>query len=127
MAAVKTIASYSHLPPATEETPDPRPGNYYASAVDTGRPYVLVSGPYADHATALGFVSRARSLVEKHDPRAVWYRFGTCRLPEDSDGRPALQKWGYTLELQPVLETVAEIAKIAGIKTPRKSRTKKAT
>ena len=60
---------------------DTRPGEYYVSVVDGGRS-ALVLGPFTnDHAGAIAMVEQARIKAEGLDPRAVWYSFGTCRLP----------------------------------------------
>ena len=64
------------------ETPDPRPGFYYVSAIDGPRA-ARVQGPFQTHAEALARVDAARSRAEKLDPRACWYAFGTCRSETD--------------------------------------------
>jgi len=65
-----------------EQTPDPRPGNYYVSVVD-GQRSALLAGPWPTHAAALGAVDVVRNLACELDPRAHWYAFGTARLPDD--------------------------------------------
>jgi hypothetical protein len=61
---------------------DPRPGCYYVSVVD-GKRHALLAGPFGEHTTALDAVPDTRELAEQMDPRASWYAFGTCRLPDD--------------------------------------------
>lgn len=72
---------------AEAATPDPRPGHYYVSALE-GRRFALLLGPYPTHAEALGFVDAARLCAVALDPRAVWWAYGTCRLPEDHPEPP---------------------------------------
>lgn len=65
-----------------EQTPDPRPGAYYVSAIDGPRS-ALLAGPWPTHAEALAMVDRVRALANELDPRSHWYAFGTARLPDD--------------------------------------------
>lgn len=67
------------------QAPDPRPGNYYVSAVDGPR-YWMIAGPFSTHAKALAMVDEAREKAEKKDPRAIWMAWGTCRT-EVGDAR----------------------------------------
>lgn len=83
------------------QTPDTKPGPYYVSAID-GQKHALVSGPYATHEEALALVTPAKNIAERHDARAVWAAFGTCRLNDmtmENAPRGMLQKWGYALDL----------------------------
>jgi hypothetical protein len=62
---------------------DTKPGNYYVSVVDSKR-YNLLLGPFVDdHKAALDHVDAVRAKAEELDPRAVFYAYGTCRLPDD--------------------------------------------
>jgi hypothetical protein len=81
------------------QEPDTQPGDYFVTAADDGR-IALVSGPYRnDHAAALADVDHCRRLVEKLDPWAAFYAFGTSRLELDSGKVGALQKRGlHTLK-----------------------------
>ena len=51
--------------------------NFYVSAIDGSRRY-LISGPYADHATALARVDAVRKLAEERDGRACFMAWGTA-------------------------------------------------
>lgn len=64
------------------DLPDTRTGNYYVSVMDGPR-YALLLGPFGEHATALDAVTSVREHAEKIDPKAAFYAFGTCRLPDD--------------------------------------------
>jgi hypothetical protein len=74
-----------------EQMPDTRPGDYFVSAVDGGRHWLL-SGPYASHAAALADVDAAKKLAIDNDPRAHFFAFGTCRYPLNSGKIGRLQK-----------------------------------
>ena len=77
----KLIDSYRHRPEPSDQQPDSQPGDYFVSARD-GEQWALVSGPYVnDHVAALADVEECRRLVEEVHPKAVFYAFGTCRLP----------------------------------------------
>lgn len=69
------------------QAPDPRPGHYYVSAVE-GKRYAVLLGPYATHAEALELVDVGRLEAVARDPRAIWWAFGTCRLPPDHPNPP---------------------------------------
>ena len=83
-----TIPLHSCTDCTSLPSPDPRPGDYFVSAIDkldnTG--YVpqsriaLASGPYTTHELALAAVASVKRLVERVDPRAVWYAWGTARM-----------------------------------------------
>ena len=61
--------------------PDTRPGEYYVTAFDGSR-YAKLLGPFTDdHQAALNHVEKVRAKAEQIDPRAVFYAFGTCRIP----------------------------------------------
>ena len=65
------------------QTPDTQPGEYYVTVVDGPRRTLLL-GPYTNwHQGALDRVEDVRREAEKLDPRAVFYAFGTARLPGD--------------------------------------------
>lgn len=74
-------------PPVVTQTPDPRPGHYYVSATE-GRRYALLLGPYATHQEAIDTVDLARLECTARDPRAVWWAYGTSRLPLDHPNPP---------------------------------------
>lgn len=74
------------------QTPDTRPGPYYVSAIDAGKTYTM-AGPYADHASALADVDRARDIASDHDGRAWFMSWGTVRI-EGSDRVGNLNKHG---------------------------------
>jgi hypothetical protein len=66
------------------QAPDPRPGYYYVSVVDGPRSARL-RGPFVDdHAGALAAVHDARRALERLDPRAAFWAFGTCRSEVDA-------------------------------------------
>lgn len=60
-----------HLPAGT---------TFYVS-VRRGQDYVILSGPYETHEGALRKVARARAVVDRADPRAFLYAYGTCSAP----------------------------------------------
>lgn len=65
------------------EKADTQPGEYYVTAID-GMRSVRLLGPFTnDHRAALNMVDAVRRKAEELDPRAHWYAFGTCRLPDD--------------------------------------------
>jgi len=64
-----------------EQKADTRPGDYYVSVIDGQRSARLL-GPFVDdHQAALDHVEKVRAKAEEVDPRAVFYAFGTCRIP----------------------------------------------
>ncbi len=76
------IAAYTHSAPSDQE-PDTKPGSYYVSVRDNGC-FGLLLGPFPnDHQAALDHVAQGRQLAEEVDPRAAFFSFGTCRMPED--------------------------------------------
>lgn len=67
----------------TGQEPDAKPGAYYVTVVRDDGAHRRLLGPFVnDHAGALEAVRDARDKAEELDPRAVWYSFGTARLPE---------------------------------------------
>ena len=65
------------------------PGYYYVSVTDGPR-YRLLLGPFEnDHAAALAMVKAVRLKAQELDAWAVFYGFGTCRLPIDTPNPPA--------------------------------------
>lgn len=66
-----------------QQQPDSKPGAYYVSVNDGARASLLL-GPFIDdHAGALAMVDQVRAKAEQIDPRAFWYAYGTCRVPND--------------------------------------------
>ena len=66
-----------------KQSPDIQPGEFYVTAID-GKRYARLLGPFTNnHAGALAMVDAVRAKAEELDPRAVWWSFGTCRLPAD--------------------------------------------
>lgn len=93
----KSIEAYTHPPTCSEQQPDPEPGDYYVSARD-GDKFWLLSGPYVDdHAGALAMVAKVRAHSVQHYARSHFYAFGTCRTPGGGPG--SYQKAGYDLFL----------------------------
>ena len=88
MKTARPIVAYTHPPvsPSTQVA-DPRPGNYYVSAVDFYQTWLLL-GPFRQHQKALDCVELVRSFAIKHEPRAAFYGFGTLCLKEDADAEP---------------------------------------
>jgi len=83
----KKIASYRHKVETATQKPDSQPGYYYVSVADGPRVGLLL-GPFEnDHAMALSMIEAVRKKAEEMDPWAVFYGFGTCRLPLDSNPR----------------------------------------
>lgn len=56
-------------------------GGYYVSAVDGPSSWLLL-GPFDSHPDALSRVNEVRLFAEKHEPRAVFYAFGTVRAKD---------------------------------------------
>jgi|SRR5688572_13855824 len=94
----KQIADYRHTQPATEQEPDPRPGNYYVSVVDRssnaghGRTGLLL-GPFASHAEALANQRAATDKAQEVCSAAIWYAFGTVRMADDYTKPGVLNKF----------------------------------
>lgn len=62
------------------QTPDTKPGNYYASVRRDDGDARCLAGPFRDdHQAALDIVARARKIAQDLDPRAAWYAYGTLR------------------------------------------------
>ena len=83
---------------ASQIEPDPRPGAYYVSVVDAGR-NCLLAGPYPTHQEALDLLDKANNIACSLDPRAHFYAYGTCRLPQETNVSGVLHKYGYDSEL----------------------------
>lgn len=67
-----------------DQKPDTKPGNYYVTCVDGGR-VAWLAGPFPnDHATALGYVDRAREIAVELMPRLSFAMFGTARRELDA-------------------------------------------
>ena len=73
--------------------PDPRPGNYYVSAIDGTKRY-FIAGPYSTHQAALGHVKEVWALAEKRDPKAVFMSWGTARSEVDDPRKTPLGPYG---------------------------------
>lgn len=65
-----------------DQPEDPRPGYYYVTAMDSGRS-ARAAGPYGTHAAALDDVYRVKEEIERGDPRAAFYAWGTMRSETD--------------------------------------------
>lgn len=73
-----------------QQQPDTAPGNYYVSVRRDDGQTRLLRGPFRnDHAGALAAVQAASAEAERLDPKAVWYSYGTVRMPEDFE-RPGI-------------------------------------
>lgn len=67
------------------QAPDNKPGDYFVSVISDAGHYRLLAGPFVnDHAAALAAVSKARAIAYELDPKAPWYKYGTCRLELES-------------------------------------------
>jgi hypothetical protein len=67
-----------------KQQPDTALGNYYVSMRRDDGQTRLLRGPFRnDHAGALAAVQAASAEAERLDPKAVWYSYGTVRMPED--------------------------------------------
>ena len=54
---------------------------YYADCVDAGK-VALLAGPFRTHQEALDILDRATDLAMDYgDPKAVFYAYGTCKMP----------------------------------------------
>ncbi len=74
----------------TQET-CPDGGKYFVSAVDADRVFFM-AGPYRTHQEALDKVQTALMIADKHDGRAWFMSWGTCRLEDDSTRIGTLNK-----------------------------------
>jgi hypothetical protein len=80
------------------ETIDEREGDYFVSAVDGGR-FWLLAGPYPTHRLALDMVETVRQIAKRDpDPREAFVGYGTCRLEEGSGRVGACQRVGLLPE-----------------------------
>jgi len=57
----------------------PPTGGYYVSALD-GNDHHLMAGPYQMHQEALDNRDKALHIADKHDGRAWFMSWGTCRI-----------------------------------------------
>lgn len=71
----------------------PEPGKYFVSARDAGRVYFM-AGPYQTHAEALKNRDKALHLADKHDGRAWFMAWGTCRAADDCQTIGSLNRAG---------------------------------
>jgi hypothetical protein len=79
---MKPLTHHVHATASSPETPDPRPGNYYVSALD-GPAHHLLLGPFSRHADALDRVEPVRHYVTEHGgPRAHFMAYGTVRMAD---------------------------------------------
>ena len=81
-----TVEAYVHHEQRPYQEPDQQSGDYFVSAYDqSGKKHALLSGPYIDdHPAALADLERVMQLAINKDAFAVFYAFGTCRLPPGS-------------------------------------------
>lgn len=80
---MKPITHHTHTAPAPAQEPDPRPGNYYVSALD-GPAHYLLLGPFNRHADALARVDPVRAYATAHGgPKAHFIAYGTVRMADD--------------------------------------------
>lgn len=84
----------------SDQTPDPRPGNYYVSVVDADR-FNVLAGPFPTHQQALDLVETVRRIAEECDPRACWYGFGTTRMKDDYT-KPGLLNDRVGIKAEPI-------------------------
>lgn len=72
---------------APDQKPDPRPGNYYVSAIDDPQSpnftYWLLLGPFGTQQEALDRVDEVKALATRGNPRADFYAYGTVRMADD--------------------------------------------
>lgn len=55
---------------------------YYVDAADAGK-VALLAGPFQTHQQALDIYEQARELALNYgDPRAWFYSYGTCKMPD---------------------------------------------
>jgi hypothetical protein len=67
-------------------------GNYYVSAVDAGRTW-LMAGPYKSHVEALATVDKALKIADEKDGRAWFMAWGTVRVASNKLG--VLNRHGF--------------------------------
>ena len=86
------------------QQPDSKPGAYYVSVIRGDGDWRPLLGPFInDHAKALALVDKARAKAEELDARAVWYSFGTVRVPLSEPAefkRPGIITGYFKEELQ---------------------------
>lgn len=65
-----------------DQEPDPRPGNFYVTSMDSGIVFPM-AGPFVnDHASALAAVGAVKDAAGDRDGRALFMAWGTTRMPE---------------------------------------------
>lgn len=65
-----------------DQVPDPRPGNFYVSAMDGGAVFPM-AGPFVnDHASALAAVRAVKDEAGSQNGRALFMAWGTTRMAE---------------------------------------------
>lgn len=73
----------------TNQDATPPEGDFYVTVQDAGRTGFLL-GPYSDVREALANVQRGRSLACEANSRAVFYAYGTSRLPIGTPNVPVV-------------------------------------
>lgn len=63
---------------------------YYVSVLRSPGSFALALGPYWAHDEALAQVERVRAFVQRRDPWAHFYGFGTASLPGENAPRGRL-------------------------------------
>lgn len=71
------------VPAPSAYLPETNPDHtaFYVSAIDGARA-ALIAGPYSTHQIALDAVRGVKARAEEIEPRAHWWAWGTCSLPE---------------------------------------------
>lgn len=77
-ARIREAQSPLDLPHTCTPESCPPGDSYFISAVD-GNHHFYMAGPYQTHAEALANVNRALEIARKHDGRAWFMSWGTCR------------------------------------------------
>lgn len=68
-----------------DTTPDPTPGNYYATVID-GPNVGFLAGPFPRHVYAMACVGGASAAARKVNDRAGWYAYGTAKREQRTPG-----------------------------------------
>lgn len=68
-------------------------GTYYVTAIDHDRVFYM-AGPYNTHAEAMADVDKALAIADKHDGRAWFMSWGTCRRKDGYREPGTLNKYG---------------------------------
>lgn len=61
---------------------DTKPGPYWVTAIDGLNRCFVMSGPYADHQSALDAVIPCRDIASDQDGRAWFMAWGTARITD---------------------------------------------